>query len=57
LKALEQNKNKTVRNEYIKLMTIALQYTEPICPFKDPPPEIIDPLENGVKYTKVNRKV
>ncbi|XP_060845094.1 uncharacterized protein LOC132924680 [Rhopalosiphum padi] len=48
LKALEQNKNKTVRNEYIKLMTIALQYTEPICPFKDPPPEIIDPLENGV---------
>ncbi|XP_050061922.1 uncharacterized protein LOC114132101 isoform X2 [Aphis gossypii] len=48
LKVLEQNKNKTVRNEYIKLMTLALQYTDPICPFKDPPPDTIDPLENGV---------
>ncbi|XP_060856135.1 uncharacterized protein LOC132933880 [Metopolophium dirhodum] len=48
LKVLEQNKNKFVRNEYIKLMTLALQYPEPICPFKDPPPETIDPLENGV---------
>ncbi|KAL5236768.1 hypothetical protein ACI65C_004178 [Semiaphis heraclei] len=48
LKALEQNNNKVVRNEYIKLMTLALQYTEPICPFKDPPPKTIDPLENGV---------
>lgn len=46
---LEQNKNKTVRNEYIKLMTLALQCSDPMCPFKDPPPENIDPLENGVK--------
>eukprot|EP00102_Acyrthosiphon_pisum_P027000 XP_016664210.1 PREDICTED: uncharacterized protein LOC100572133 isoform X2 [Acyrthosiphon pisum] len=29
-------------------MTLALQYPDPICPFKDPPPETIDPLENGV---------
>ncbi|XP_022175653.1 uncharacterized protein LOC111037408 [Myzus persicae] len=48
LKVLEQNKNKTIRNEYIKLMMLTLQYKEPICPFKDPPPETIDPLENGV---------
>jgi len=50
LRVLEQNKNKVVRNEYIKLMTLALQYPEPICPFKDPPPETIDPLENGVRH-------
>ncbi|KAF0760741.1 Uncharacterized protein FWK35_00022147 [Aphis craccivora] len=48
LKVLEQNKNKTVLNECIKLMTLALQYSDPICPFKDPPPETIDPLENEV---------
>lgn len=30
-------------------MTLALQYSDPICPFKDPPPETIDPLENEVK--------
>lgn len=47
---LEQHKNKVVRNDYIKLMTLALQHPDPICPFKDPPPETIDPLEKGVKY-------
>lgn len=31
-------------------MTLALQYSDPICPFKDPPPETIDPLENEVKW-------
>lgn len=29
-------------------MTIALQYSEPMCPFKDHPSEPIDPLENEV---------
>lgn len=31
-------------------MVLALQHEEPMCPFKDPPPETIDPLENEVKY-------
>lgn len=49
LKALSQMQDKEVRNDYIKLMTLALQHPEPVCPFKDPPPEKIDPLEYGVK--------
>lgn len=48
LKALKDNTNKRVRNEYIKLMTLALKHSKPMCPFKDAPPETIDPLENGV---------
>lgn len=28
-----------------------MQHSEPMCPFKDPPPETIDPLENGVKIS------
>lgn len=55
LKALEQKSNTSIRNEYIKLMVLALQHSEPMCPFKDPPPEIIDPLENGVRYVFVNK--
>uniref|UniRef100_A0A2S2QM69 Uncharacterized protein n=2 Tax=Sipha flava TaxID=143950 RepID=A0A2S2QM69_9HEMI len=32
-------------------MILALEYPEPVCPFKDPPPETIDPLEHGVIET------
>lgn len=54
LKALEQKTNSSIRNDYIKLMVLALQYNELMCPFKDPPPETIDPLANKVSKIWVN---
>ncbi|XP_050439782.1 uncharacterized protein LOC126845227 [Adelges cooleyi] len=48
LSALEKVGNKDIRNSYIKLLVLALQHPEPMCPFKDLPPETIDPLEDEV---------
>lgn len=48
LKALEGMNDKNVRNDYIKLLVMTLQHPEPLCPFKDFPPDSIDPLEKEV---------
>lgn len=54
LKTLKELKNKSLRNEYVKLMILALQHVKPMCPFKDPPPDVIEPLESGVKTNNIN---
>lgn len=38
-------------------MVLALQFPEPTCPFKDPPPQTIDPLEHEVKYAYISHKI
>lgn len=53
LRALEEHTDKEIRLDYIKLMVLSLQYMESICPFKDPPPDTIDPLEDGVKSERI----
>lgn len=51
---MEEHTEKDTKLDYIKLMVLSLQYLEPMCPFKDPPPDTIDPLDDGVNTCKLN---
>ncbi|XP_050528073.1 uncharacterized protein LOC126898175 [Daktulosphaira vitifoliae] len=45
LKSLRNHENINTGVDYVRLMVMALQHPEPVCPFNDYPPADIDPLD------------